>query len=273
MKHRKKCLVVLFVLTILFMNISAHASVETSIEALVGEELASALRAGESPLAVQFRSPYPQLIPFNDELRRRVSGEQADMRLSVMVEILYLYRKPPNAGAAWTVEEKTRLFNELVAVSTLAGIQYFSTSRGEMRTLYETSHVIDSPSTRRPLPDPVFARPPQELSLYVSQRDLTFGDNVYRFGFFTSNGALILTQENITPLNAGIIRAVGRNNLRTTLAILDAGQYILVYSIAMAQAASVPGMRERVGNSFATRAQAIIQWFSGRADRALTALE
>jgi hypothetical protein len=155
-------------------------------------------------------------------------------------------------------------------LGTLAGLEYFSTSRGSMRTLYEISQIINNPSSRTPVATPVFQQPPAELSLYVRQLDLTFGDNVYRFDFRSSPGALIVSQPNITPLTVGIIRAVGRNNLRSTIAILDAGPYILVYATAMARAASVPGMRERVGNSFRTRTEAIIRWFSSRADIALT---
>ncbi|MCL2233626.1 MAG: hypothetical protein FWB99_11195 [Treponema sp.] len=241
------------------------------LEGLTAPQHAAALRAGDSPVLVQFSSPQPQLIPQHEILRRHVEATRRDLGPSVMVEILYLYRKPPQAErTAWTQEEKTRLYNELVALSTLAGLQYFSSSRGTMWTLYETSQVIDGPSSRRPIPDPVFARPPAELTMYVSQRDLTFGDNIYQFTFHTSPGALIITQQNVTALSVGIIRAVGRNNLRSTVAILDAGEYILVYAAAMARAASLPGMRERIGSSFTTRTEAIIQWFSGQADRAFS---
>jgi len=239
------------------------------LEALTGPEHVAALRAGDSPVLVQFSSPRPRLVPQHEILRNNIEATRRDLGPSVMVEILHLYRKPPQAErSAWTPEEKARLYNELVALSTLAGLQYFSTSRGAMWTLYETSQVIDGPSTRRPLPDPVFVRPPAELTVYVSQKDLTFGDNIYQFNFYTSPGALIITQRNLTPLTVGFIRAVGRNNLRSTVAILDAGEYILVYAASMARAASVPGMRERIGSSFTTRTEAIIRWFSGRADRA-----
>ncbi|MCL2381723.1 MAG: hypothetical protein FWC64_09060 [Treponema sp.] len=239
------------------------------LEALVDPQYADALRGGERPVLVQFGSPTPRLIPRHDFLRQHIEAVRRELGPSVMVEILYLYRKPPHAQTTvWTAEEKASLYNELLALSTLAGIQYFSASRGGMRTLYENSQVIDGPATRRPLPDPVFAHPPAELSVYVRQKDLTFGDNVYQYNFFTAPGILIATQRNLTPLSVGPITAVGRNNLRSTVAILDAGQYILVYTVSMARAAALPGMRDRVGNSFISRAAAIIQWFSDRADRA-----
>jgi len=240
-----------------------------SLEDLIGAEQAAALRVGESPIAVQFGSPRPQLVPQHDFLRGRIEATRRDLGPSVMVEVLYLYRKPPYAeSSAWTPREQARLFNEILALSTLAGIQYYSASRGGMLTLYETSQVIDGPSTRRPVADPVFPQPQAELTLYVRQQDLTFGDNIYRYSFFTAPGAFVITQQNITALTVGIITAIGRNNLRSTIAILDAGEYILVYAASMVRAVSLPGMRERVGNSFATRTKAVIQWFTGRADKA-----
>ena len=240
-----------------------------SLENLINPQQAGALLAGERPVLVQFNSPRPQLFPQHEVLRRHIEAVRRDLGPSVMVETLYLYKKPPQAEmTTWSAEEKANLYNEILALSTLAGIQYYSVSRGSMRTLYETSQVIDGPSTRRPLPDPAFPRPPAELTVYARQKDLTFGDNVYQYIFYTAPGIMIFTQQNITPLSAGIITAVGRNNLRSTVAILDAGEYLLVYMASMARAASLPGMRERIGNSFTNRAEAIIQWFSNQADAA-----
>jgi hypothetical protein len=186
-----------------------------------------------------------------------------------MVETLHIYRKPEAAQRIiWSAAEEANLYNEVLALSTLAGLQYFSATRGSMRTFYETSWVIDGPSTKRPVPDPVYPRPPAELILYARQKDLTFGDNIYQYDFYSVPGAIIFIQQNLTALTAGIIPAVGKNKLRSTVAVFDAGEYLLVYAASMAKAASLPGMNERVGNSFANRAEAIFNWFSSQADRA-----
>jgi hypothetical protein len=49
---------------------------------------------------------------------------------------------------------------------------------------------------------------------------------------------------------------------------MDAGNYLLVYIASTAKAASIPGMKERIGNSFANRSEAIFNWFSNQADKA-----
>ena len=239
----------------------------TSLEDLAGSANARALLAGEKPLLVQFRNPQPQLLPrhqFSSELIDRI---MRDLGPNTMVETLHLYKKTSPA-AAWSADENTRLYNNLLALSTLAGLEYFSATRGVMRTFYETSFVIDGPVSARPLPDPVFTQLQAELKIYARQHDLTFGDNIYQYDYYSAPGGLFFVQQNLTPLKYGIITAVARNNLRSVVAVLDAGDHILVYAASMARTASIPGMRERVGNSFANRVEAVLNWFRDQADKA-----
>ena len=240
-----------------------------SLEELIGPRQAGALIAGEKPVLVQFKNTEPSLVPRHEVLKTIIEALRLELNPSVMVETLYIYKKPPEADKpVWGAAEELRLYNELLSLSTLAGIQYFSASRGAMRTFYETSFVIDGPTTKKLLLDPVLPRPPAELTVYARQKDLTFGDNIYQYNYYSVPGAIIFTQENLTSLTYGIIPAVGKNKLRSTIAILDAGDYLLVYAASMAKAASIPGINDRIGNSFANRAEAIIHWFSQRADKA-----
>ena len=249
----------------------------SSLAALSLEDLipghAAALLRGERPLVSQFRNPQPRLLPQNEALAKLHEDIHQDLDPNVMVETLHLYSKPPEANkTAWSSEEKAALYNGVLALSSLAGIEYFSASRGVMRILYETSTIIDSPNGRRPIPDPTFAQPQEELTVFARQKDLTFGDNIYQYDFYSTNEAIIFIQQNLTPLNTGIVPAVGRNRLRSIVAILDAGDYLLVYAASMARAVSIPGINERVGVSFANRAEAIVNWFTAQADEAFSLL-
>ena len=240
-----------------------------SLDDLTGAKLASALIAGEKPVQAQFNNPRPQLAPQNGVLREFIEAVRQDLEPSVMVETLHIYTKPPAAGKdAWSSQEEVNLYNGILALSTLKGLQYYSRSHGAMRTLYETSSVIDGPSGNMPLPDPVYSEPPAELTVFARQKDSSFGDNVYQYDYHTAPGALIFIQKNLTSLTYGIIPAIRKNNLRSVFAVFDAGNYLLVYAVSMAKAASVPGMNSRVGDSFANRANAIFNWFSDQADDA-----
>jgi hypothetical protein len=247
------------------------------LDDLVRGDLKAELLEGGIITRVQHKDPAADLIPLHDFTRELIRGALEDVDASLMVESLFLYRKPPRPaadaadarGAAWTQTERAALYNRALALSSLAGLQYFSTSRNRMRTFYETSAVIDGPDTKRVLPDPEYQVPPPELTLYARQKDLTFGDNIYRYNYYAQADALFFVQENVTIMNAGIIPAVGRNNLRSAVAVIDAGDYLLIYAASMAKAASLPGMNNRVGASFSTRAEAILKWFAGQADKAL----
>ncbi|MDR1585846.1 MAG: hypothetical protein LBS57_00170 [Treponema sp.] len=251
-----------------------------SLEDLVGSDRAAILRTGAEPLAkVQLKNPQPVLLPRHAALQRLAAEIQQNLEPAILVETLSLYRKPGSSaagegapadnGAAWTETERAELFNQVLALSTLSGIQYYSASRGVMRTFYESSRVIDGPDKKQPLPDPSYASPPARLTLFARQKDLTFGDNVYQYEYISYSDAFVFIQQNLTPMTAGIIPAVGKNKLRTVVAVIDCGDSLLIYSASMAKTAALPGMSERIGNSFTNRAAAILKWFTGRADAVL----
>jgi hypothetical protein len=254
-----------FVLLLLAAAFSPLAA--GSLEELVGAERAAELWEGELVTEVQLKEPRPVLIPRHPELRRLVDEMMGALEPGLFVESLYRYKKPADAAGGWTEEERTRLYNEALALSSLAGIQYYSASRKKMRTFYEYSRVIDGPNTKQALPDPVFVELPRELRIYARQKDLTFGDNIYRYDYAAHEDSLVFVQQNLSAMNLGIIPAIGKNRLRSVVAVIDAGDSLLFYAASMAKTLSLPGMGDRIGNSFTNRAEAILKWFSGQADK------
>ena len=227
-----------------------------SLEELVGAEQAAILRAADEPVTlVQQKDPRPRFLPQHGELESLIAEIQGSLEPNTLVEALTLHDKV----------EQVSLLNQLTALSTLAGIQYYSASRNAMRIFYESSFVIDSPSGKEPLPDPVYDTLPEPFSLYARQKDLTFGENVYRYDYRYGDGALFLVQENLTAMTAGIIRAIGKNKFRTVIAVIDADDSLLIYTAAMAKTVSLPGMGDRIGRSFTNRIIAILRWFNDRA--------
>ncbi|GHV76351.1 hypothetical protein AGMMS49942_11720 [Spirochaetia bacterium] len=254
-------------LTIILFLVIAGTSSSATLEELIGLDRVTELAAANPITEVQYKNPQPRLIPRNGELRRLISDAMRTLEPTFFVESLYRYQKP--APGAWTEAERNALYNATLAISTLEGIEYFSASRNRMRTFYETSTVIDGPDTKRPRPDPAYTTPPAELTIYARQKDLTFGDNLYRYTYYARPDSLVFVQENLTVMNVGLIRVVKKNQLRSVVAVLDAGDSLLVYVVSMAKAASSPWLNERAGRSFANRAAAILSWFTKRADEAL----
>jgi len=242
-----------------------------SLEELTGAERAAALRANAETLTeVQLKAPQPALLPNHNSIRQLIDDVRHTLQPTIMVESLFLYRKPPAQTGGWSEAERVKLYNQALGISTLAGIQYFSASRNAMRTFYETSRLIDSPTSKKPIPDPALSAIPATLTLYARQKDLTFGDNIYRYDYYSYPDAFVFVQENLTAMSAGLIPALGKNKLRSFLAVFDTGDSLLIYAASLAKAASMPSMNERIGNSFSNRAAAILKWFSDRADKVFT---
>jgi len=258
----------LFFLLTVFIAVPCVYS--TPLENLVTSANASKLRS-ESGFIMEMQSANPSLLlmPLNNELRRYINGVIDTLAPNMMVETLSLYKKPLQSHSdreSWDETQKTGIVNQLLALSTLAGIQYYSASRKSMRTFFEYSRVIDGTNTKNPVPDPVYSVPPERISLYARQKDLTFGDNIYRYEYAVGRDVVFFVQENITSLTVGLIPAVGKGKLKTVIAVFDCGDTLLIYVASMAKTASVPGMGEKIGNSFSNRAEAVLKWFSGRLD-------
>jgi len=255
---------------LLAVYIAVPVVFSTPLENLINPGNISRLRSsGELIVEMQAANPSLLLIPVNNELRQYVSGVIETLNPNMMVETLSLYKKPEHSytnPVNWDETQKTGIVNQLLSLSTLAGIQYYSASRKSMRTFFEYSRVIDGPNTKNPLPDPVYSILPEQLTLYARQKDLTFGDNIYRYEYLINRDVVFFAQENVTSLTIALFPAVGKGKLKTVIAVFDCGNELLIYVVSMARAASVPGMGERIGNSFSNRAEAVLKWFSGRAD-------
>jgi hypothetical protein len=241
----------------------------TSLEELLGPVRAAALTAGEKLIELQFDAPRFRFLPRHERISQVIEDVHQELDPEIMVETLHLYRKPAGAEkTAWGEAERVQLYNNVLALSTLTGLQYYSASRQAIRTFYENSGVIANPSSKTIAADPVYQVPPNRLTVYARQKDLTFGDNTYQYDYYSFPDAMVFIQQNLSSLTYGIIPAVGKNRMRSTVAVIDAGDYLLIYAASMAKAASVPGMKGRIGNSFSNRASAILNWFTSQADRA-----
>jgi len=262
-----------YILASIYMFSLAVCAFSTPLETLVPANHAMMLRDKEQGgiIETQLKNPVPVLVPRHNGIRQKVTGLMNALNPNILVEVLYLYDKPARSrtdAAAWDEKQKITVFNQLTAISSLTGIQYYSASRGAMRVFYEYSSVIEF-ETKKLLPDPVFTQPPASLTLFARQKDLTFGDNIYRYDYITAEDAVFFTQENITALSYGVVPVIGKGNLRSVMAVIDCGHSILIYAASMAKTASVPGVSDKISASFSNRAMAIIHWFTEKTNNKL----
>lgn len=172
-----------------------------------------------------------------------------------LVEALYLHKK--TQGGTQDIQKIARI---LRSVSKLEGLQYYSSSRKKMRTLYEASYIIDDPKTENRLADPI-ENPSADFSAYVLQKDLTFDKNIYRYRFCSDADSAGFMSTNINVLKYSIFKAMEPENLEASIAVTDLGDYLLIYMLTRAHFTAPSVLRERVQNSFRTRGEAIYGWF------------
>jgi hypothetical protein len=205
-----------------------------------------------------------KLVPENDSIQKVCNEIITGLKPSVIVEKQALLKKPDTwKRGLWTQEEKTKILNAASSISTLSGLQYYSASRGEMRTFYELSYVIQNPKSDTLLPDPVFnpGGLPQSFTLYARQKDLTFNGNVYQYDYHITPDAIFFVQENLTAMSYGIIPILKKEKLKSVVALINNEDSITIYITTMAQANLIPGLEKRVNSSFNTRIEALIKWF------------
>lgn len=233
--------------------------------AVLGREALATLSAGgELRAASSGRAAAPSLAPDHPAaraLRDELTREAPD----VVVEALFLWRKPRAAAPS---AELLEAYNVLRAIGTLQGIEYYSASRKAMRLFYEYSSLIDGPETKAPTPDRRLDALPRAETLYARQKDLSFGDNLYRYDFTSGADYIASLSTNLTTMRYGIVPVAAPEALRVrSLAILvDEG--IVFYAVSSAKAAVVPGVRAKLESSFGNRAEAVYDWFAAKAEAA-----
>ena len=181
-----------------------------------------------------------------------------------LIEAVYLYQKTQDGE-----KDISKIARVVRSVSKLEGLQYYSSSRKKMRTLYEASYSIDDPKTAGRIADPV-DNPAADFSIYVLQKDLTFGKNIYRYRFCTDADSAGFMLTNVGVLKYSIFKAIEPENLETSIAVTDLGEYLLIHMLTRAHFTAPSAFRERVQNSFRTRGEAVYGWFITQYEKSVT---
>ena len=177
-------------------------------------------------------------------------------------ESLYLYRKP--AALQCLPGGDIRRISELLrSLSALEGIQYYSASRKKMHTLYQKSYAVQNSAARIRIADPVSGSADGKI-IWAVQKDTTFGEFLYRYGYRQTETAVAFYSSNADPMTLSFIKLIDPGKLRISLVVQDMGDSLLIYSITRADFANVPGIEGKLTASFSNRVDAIYKWFIGK---------
>ena len=204
------------------------------------------------------RDVQPTLAPatvLSGEAEKFWSGDDA----TFFVESLYLYKKRPGTETA-VGADIGKISIILRSLSKLEGIEYYSTSRKTMRTLYEKSYAIDNATAKKRIPDQTGGSA-DGVSIFAVQKDLTFGEYVYEYSYRQTEDTVAFFSRNVDAMKLKVIKVVDPERLRASLVVQDLGDYLLVYGLTRADFLAVPGIESKINASFSTRADAVYKWF------------
>jgi hypothetical protein len=160
-----------------------------------------------------------------------------------------------------------RVYNALLGVSDLAGLEYLNIEKNVRHTLFDESYRIDSPDDRSREPDLSVTGIPPEINIYVFQQLPPFGDVVQDYGFVRlfDDGyvGFAFSSTNREELRYRRIRVVKPGEMRTYAWFVRGENYILMYGIGAARVFTGFGLfRDRIENSFTSRTNGLFDWLS-----------
>jgi hypothetical protein len=227
--------------------------IENIVPQITEEELDTLLTTGEVSVRYGDQAEVRLAPTYQSAISRSVEA----LEPTIGVEALFIIDSPLPAN-----EITVPVFQTMQAISTMEGIEYYSASRERMRTFFHESYVIDDPDNRERTPDPKVRTVPTKSTIYVFQRDSSFGKNVYELNYRANPNSMLLAMTNLTGMNyQGILPALGPGELRMHLAVRPLGDKLLFYGMSAARPGFLFGMEDRVERSFYNRLVALQNWF------------
>ncbi|MFQ3620571.1 MAG: DUF6675 family protein [Spirochaetales bacterium] len=160
-----------------------------------------------------------------------------------------------------------QVYNILLSLRSMKGIEYYSASRGRMRTLFAESYVIKSAEDPTPLPDPKVSDLPPEQILYVFQEDLTFGKNITRWKYRTQEEGVAISITNLTPMRYSFFTVADPGNMQIHLLVSPTEEGIVFYGCMVAKSPRFLGLEKTRTESFYNRIKALFSWFKREAGK------
>ncbi len=188
--------------------------------------------------------------PFSDQIVREIRNRD----INIGVESVYFVKTEKEIPLL-------TIYNTLLSIHTMEGIQYYSRTRKKYRTLYTKSTVIAGKKDPTPLRDPEVTVLPAVKQLYIEQTDTTFGKNIYKTTYKTEGKVIWVEMTNETPFYFSFIRMVKKGDISINLLITKTDTGLVFYGITSAKTISFFGIERKNKESFYNRMKALYTWF------------
>jgi len=197
---------------------------------------------------------------FNTEFDKDLLEEISRLHITIGVESLYFLKYSNNIAKENT--SMISIYNTLLSVKTMKGIEYYSQSRKKMRTLYTESFAVKDMDNIEPLEDPVYKSIPQALTRFLLQTDKTFGENIYKAVYKYNGNTIWINMINETKMKYKFIPMLKPEKMNVNLFITSVDDGLLFYGVTVAETSSFLGLAKSKKESFYNRIKAMFTWFS-----------
>ena len=235
---------------------SAIDDIRTLLPELNESQIAELLAEGELTRMID-TDEGPLLVP-GEDFKTAVAEDLESVGYTIGVEVLNLIPE------GYDDFDMVSAANNLLELSTLKGLEYYSASREHMRTLFVQSYAIDSAENANPVPDPSISGIPSAGSAFMFQEDMTFGKNTLAISYRVTQSTIHMITENITTFSWGPIPLIRPGMLRLHVLLNKTDNCILYYGNFGAKAIKINILKKRIYNSFYNRLVALYGWFENK---------
>ncbi len=250
------------ILLLLFFTILNISAAENIIDFLSPSEKEQLYSEGE--ISRYFFDQKLPLYLFSTDFENDLWENISQIDVTIGVESLFFLKY----SDLITRENSSMLsiYNTLLSVKTMKGIEYYSQSRKKMRTLYTESYGIKSLENTEPVDDPVYTTIPGILTRYMLQTDKTFGKNLYKAVYRYDGNTIWINIVNETKMKYSFIPMVGVGKMSVSLFIRAVDDGLLFYGVSTAETSSFLGLAKSKKESFYNRIKAMFTWFSDQTE-------
>ncbi|MDA3941224.1 MAG: hypothetical protein PF693_18255 [Spirochaetia bacterium] len=246
------------IIFLLIINIFTISASENIIDFLSTEEKELLLTDGEISRYF-FDKELPSYL-FDNSFENKLLDEISKQEVTIGVESLY-FLKYSDLLEKINIDDIS-IFNTLLSVKTMKGIEYYSKSREKMRTLYTESFAVKDLDSSEPVPDPIYKIIPEEITRYLLQTDKTFGKNLYKAIYRYDGNTIWINIVNKTKMKYSFIPMVKIDNMNVNLFVTTIEDGLLFYGVSIVETSSFLGLAKSKKESFYNRIKAMFMWFS-----------
>ncbi len=197
---------------------------------------------------------------FDSSFSQTINKNIGALNPTIGVESLFLYKTDKEFSVL-------DLYNILLSISTMKGIEYYSQSRKRMRTLFTDSYVLQSKENKVRIPDFTVTNPLEGITFYADQIDKTFGENIYKTEYKSDGETIWIRMSNETPMKYKFIRMVNPGDTSINVKVRKVDEGLLFYGVTGVHTFSFLGLERAKKESFYNRIKALYGWFTNSLEK------